>query len=441
MAKEPSNTSEEAESPPYKEFSAEAMKHSIATIYGKKAIEFRGAKLPKTRRIDRHYEKGMSKQEALGGARVGVLTKKNLKASHSDPEDIYYRPTLFKHYPRKKIADTSIREILATHLYNLANSNIPGQEATKTFLARGSNSNPQVGVRFHKNFETLQSLLEKGFNPDDLDAGRAFAQSFWLGDPDGHFENLGAMSDFNIAVRIDFDLALKSSIGNIIEGVLTYPEIYPSFIASLYRESFVEEMLRLSSMSYHKSPQFSALLDSIFEMYNAHSSAPLDETQKGVIKSSILANTEQNCIEMKFLAETAKLNVIIKKEGLLSEEGILAAQTAAEKLLELEALYPKQADDALFNALKIFNMGKINEVKSREIISIISDVNEGLGRYFLSVMRPIPINTEPLLLPSLIVDNDDFPLLLSPSNPRSHQKAAAAVENSFSSLSSLVMEK
>jgi hypothetical protein len=344
--------------------------------------------LPKVRATAEHYQILASKDE---GVNDGVIVKKIPKTSHEsrgdhDASHPYYRETLVKKYLKDfTVSDSgslapdsfgnierSIQELIALHMINLANHGFV--ESSKAMIINNGEELPEIAVRFHKDFKTIESLQKH--EPEKLtqiDAGAALAQSFWIGDRDGHQGNLGIVGDSTRAIRIDFDLAFNSRIKDIINDAEEEPSNFPFFVESLSCKSFADELEKLSNMDYHNSPQFTKLIDIVFASYQAHSGIPIEEEDKDFIKTNISESLQANSIQMKFLAQIAKINVLLKETSALNESHIEQIRACADRLATLKDENPTFAKSALRNVGTIFRIANVELAKKREVVAMVSD--------------------------------------------------------------------
>jgi len=181
-------------------------------------------------------------------------------------------------------------------------------------------------------------------------------------------------------------------------------------------------------MAYHKSPQFSALLENIIKIYDAHSDIALTDEQKTEIKTSIIQNMDQNHIGMKFCAEVAKLNVIIKQESPFSAEDNLAVRAAIAKFRELKDEYPEHADLFLASTSRIFDPDDINIPRREEVLEITADIDPDIEDYITTTYDSEEVDELTLAgaeAEEIINDDEDS---LSPLAQPSHRETRPAAE-------------
>jgi hypothetical protein len=434
-------------------FPKEAFQEVVRFIKGKHRTSEED--LPKVRTTEGHYETLGVKD---GGVNDGIRVRKTAKASHADRDDRdashpYYRETIVKKYLSGfTVSDSgsfviddlsnierSIQELTALHMINLANYGLV--EPSKAMIISNGGELPETAVRFHKDFQTIESLQRH--NPEKLaqiDAGAALAQSFWIGDIDGHSKNLGTIGDSTRATRIDFDLAFSSKIGDIINFAATEERTdYPLFADSLSRKSFAEELEKLSNMDYQDSPQFAKLLDIVFASYEAHLGHPIDDKDKKHITTKITDSLKQNGIEMKFLAQIAKINVILKENPELNESHIEQIKTCTDRLATLRDEYPASARSALRNVGNIFGIANIESERKRQVIDMVADpeiqktLRDGLSGESSGALKRVKDKT---LHRSLISIASDLKRAFSSVSSGSAAKRGSARSSSRSSGSS-----
>lgn len=364
-----------------KSFSSTGFDQVIRFLDGKKKKTLGEMKL---RRIaDRYNISSSTSKAGLGGINKGSVLHKDFSSKHPDHEhDKYYKPTLFKIYNPENREMKTISEVLASHLMNLANYEFHDKEVSKVFFSQDKEGIPRVGVRFYSGYKSLAKIVAGRESIESIDCGRALAQSIWIGDIDGHDNNLGILHDPDFprvgakdhAVRIDFDWAFQSKVQEISVWAALNHDLYPTFYTSLNKESFLAELERLSEMDYQTSAQFEELLDNVCIQYNAHCSDiyKMSLGKEAEIRRAIRENMSANCIQMKFLSQIVKINVILSKEGEISSIDEEQIMSSVQKIDELNLAYPAMSEQYMFNLGNIFGFAELDESKRDKLYELLN---------------------------------------------------------------------
>ena len=332
-----------------------------------------------------------SKSDLGGGTASGEIAVKKGSAKSHAPESPYHSPTMFKINEGEGNVriQKDIQEVVAAHLLNLANwdSTIDDNpNFSKVFFGTGPDNLVRVGVRFHKDFKGLADIQNEGEKLDDIDCGKALAQTFWIGDNDGHNGNMGLIGDSKVAVRIDLDGAFSMApLSSIIEtGEENVDETYSTFRDSLSRESFATELERLGNIDF-ASPggELEKLVSTIIASYKEHPAATLEPALEEKIRRNITDVIKRNSDQMKFLAQVAKINVILKKDGELTIDDRTKIIDASNQINILSRRFTEDAGalprKVYENLGDIFALANTDLAKKHQALAIIEGMSPDLA--------------------------------------------------------------
>jgi len=337
------------------------------------------------------YEVIGSKADSEDGTAAGELARKKPSSKDHAADSRYYATTMLKindgignHLIKK-----NIQEVVAAHLLNLAGWDEvtdTNPNFSKVFFGKGPDAGLRVGVRFHPDFRSLADIQKTSSALEGIDCGKALAQTFWIGDTDGHSGNIGVVGDSKTALRIDLDGAFsKTPLSEIIEtGSINEEDTYPTFRDSLSQESFATELDRLGNMDYSlPGSGLTQIIDTVIASYKEHSPSPLSPAVEEEIRQNIASVIKTNSDQMKFLAEMAKINVILKKDTDLTIDDRTKIMEASSKIKEIKESFkargealPRLVDQ---NMGDIFALANTSISKKLEALTIVGPINPELA--------------------------------------------------------------